>query len=168
MDDRPGYDHYDYRRSAGNTNDLRGKILRIKINEDGSYSIPDGNLFPKGEDSTRPEIYVMGDRNPYRIEVDQKTTFYIGEKWDLMPIMIVWLPVALVVMMNLTRQERPVFLDGRLFIANNIPYRHYDYATGKSGELFDPQHPVNDSRNNTGKRILPPANRHISGIRTRI
>ncbi|MEO7047430.1 MAG: c-type cytochrome, partial [Ferruginibacter sp.] len=42
-------------------------------------------------------------------------------------------------------------------IANNIPYRQYDYATGKSGDLFDPLRPVNNSRNNTGKKILPPA-----------
>ncbi len=29
---------------------------------------------------TRPEIYVMGDRNPYRITVDQKNSFlYWGE-----------------------------------------------------------------------------------------
>ena len=35
-------------RSSGNTNDLRGKILRIRIKEDGSYEIPEGNLFPKG------------------------------------------------------------------------------------------------------------------------
>ena len=80
LDDRPGHLQYDDRRSAGNTNDLRGKILRIRVNEDGTYTIPDGNLFPKGTDKTKPEIYVMGDRNPYRISVDQKTGFlYWGE-----------------------------------------------------------------------------------------
>ena len=36
---------YDAQRSAGNTNDLRGKILRIKVNANGTYSIPAGNLF---------------------------------------------------------------------------------------------------------------------------
>ena len=80
IDDRPGHLQYDARRSAGNTNDLRGKILRIRIKDDGTYEIPDGNLFPKGTDSTRPEIYVMGNRNPYRISVDQKNSFlYWGE-----------------------------------------------------------------------------------------
>ena len=39
---------YDAQRSAGNTNDLRGKILRIKVNANGTYSIPSGNLFPPG------------------------------------------------------------------------------------------------------------------------
>ena len=33
------------RRGAGNTNDLRGKILRINVQEDGSYTIPEGNLL---------------------------------------------------------------------------------------------------------------------------
>ena len=157
LDDRPGFDHYDDRRSAGNTNDLRGKILRIKINEDGSYSIPDGNLFPKGKDSTRPEIYVMGDRNPYRISVDQKNGYlYWGEVgpdanndslatrgprgYD-----------------ELNQARKAGFFGWPYFIANNLPYRPYDYATGKSGEPFDPQRPVNNSRNNTGLQVLPPA-----------
>src|SRR6202012_3666750 len=80
LDDRPGHKQYDSRRGAGNTNDLRGKILRIKVAADGTYEIPEGNLFPKGEEKTRPEIYVMGDRNPYRISVDKKNGFlYWGE-----------------------------------------------------------------------------------------
>src|SRR3954453_23340645 len=49
LNDAPGHEQYDARRSAGNTNDLRGKISRIKINLDGTYEIPDGNLFPKNE-----------------------------------------------------------------------------------------------------------------------
>jgi cytochrome c len=39
---------------------------------DGGYTIPDGNLFPKGTPGTKPEIYVMGCRNPFRISVDAK------------------------------------------------------------------------------------------------
>ena len=38
LDDRPGHETNDDRRSAGNTNDLRGKILRIKIKPDGRKS----------------------------------------------------------------------------------------------------------------------------------
>ena len=64
---------YDAQRTAGNTNDLRGKVLRIKVNADGSYSIPSGNLFPPGTARTRPEIYAMGLRNPFRIGVDKAT-----------------------------------------------------------------------------------------------
>ena len=68
MDASPGRNPvYDARRSAGNTNDLRGKILRIKpkTNKPG-YTIPKGNLFAKNRAKTKPEIYAMGLRNPYR------------------------------------------------------------------------------------------------------
>ena len=57
--DNPDADRaYDSRRTSGNTNDLRGKILRIKPEADGTYSIPPGNLFPPvrvrpGEDQAR-------------------------------------------------------------------------------------------------------------------
>ncbi|MEJ7678254.1 MAG: ThuA domain-containing protein [Segetibacter sp.] len=80
IDEREGRKVFDAQRSAGNPNDLRGKILRIHPEADGSYTIPEGNLFPKGTPGTRPEIYVMGCRNPYRISVDQATSIvYWGE-----------------------------------------------------------------------------------------
>jgi cytochrome c len=59
--------------SSGNTNDLRGKVLRIHPNPDGTYSSPATNLFPAGKypaGKTRPEIYVMGARNPYSLSLD--------------------------------------------------------------------------------------------------
>ncbi|MEO7425273.1 MAG: PQQ-dependent sugar dehydrogenase [Fibrobacteria bacterium] len=62
-DDFPTY-------SSPNTNDLRGKILRIHPTADGKYTIPEGNLFKPGTEKTRPEIYVMGNRNPYSITLD--------------------------------------------------------------------------------------------------
>jgi glucose/arabinose dehydrogenase len=40
IDDRVGFKNHDARRTSSNTFDLRGKIIRIKINEDCSYSIP--------------------------------------------------------------------------------------------------------------------------------
>jgi cytochrome c len=57
LDERPGRGPFDAQKSSSNTNDLRGKVLRIKPEKDGTYSIPAGNLFPKGTASTRPEIY---------------------------------------------------------------------------------------------------------------
>ncbi len=44
---------------SANTNDLRGKVLRIRVGQRGGYSIPAGNLFPAGMAGTRPEIYAM-------------------------------------------------------------------------------------------------------------
>lgn len=157
LNDIPGHIQFDARRSAGNTNDLRGKILRIRVKEDGTYEIPDGNLFAKGTANTRPEIYVMGDRNPYRISVDQKNSFlYWGEVG----------PDAGADSLEtrgprgydeVNQARKAGYFGWPLFIGNNYPYHQYDYATGKSGPLFDPAHPVNDSKNNTGLKDLPPA-----------
>ena len=79
-DPRPGRYPWDAQRSSANANTLAGKILRIKPKADGGYEIPSGNLFKPGTPGTRPEVYVMGNRNPFRIAVDQKTGFlYWGE-----------------------------------------------------------------------------------------
>jgi len=48
IDEQPGRSPWDAQKSAANPNDLRGKILRIKPESDGTYSIPEGNLFPEG------------------------------------------------------------------------------------------------------------------------
>ncbi|MCE2676443.1 MAG: ThuA domain-containing protein [Sediminibacterium sp.] len=157
LDDRPGHYQYDERRSSGNTNDLRGKILRIRVKDDGSYEIPDGNLFPKGTDKARPEIYVMGNRNPYRISVDPKNgNLYWGEVG----------PDANIDSLEtrgpqgydeVNQARKAGFFGWPFFIGKNYPYHIYDYATGKSGPAFDPAKPINNSRNNTGLTELPPA-----------
>ena len=157
LDDRPGHEQYDERRSSGNTNDLRGKILRIKVKEDGSYEIPEGNLFPKGTDKTRPEIYVMGNRNPYRISVDQKNgNLYWGEVGpdannDSLDIRG---PRGYD---EVNQARKAGYFGWPFFIGNNYPYHLYDYATGKTGPTMDPAKPINNSRNNTGLTELPPA-----------
>jgi PKD repeat protein/type 1 glutamine amidotransferase len=71
--------HVDARRSAQNTNDLRGKLLRITVAADGSYTVPAGNLFAPGTAKTRPEIYAMGFRNPFRVQVDSDGVAYITD-----------------------------------------------------------------------------------------
>ncbi|WP_329109497.1 ThuA domain-containing protein [Micromonospora sp. NBC_01699] len=68
-----GISFQDARRTSGNTNDLNGKIIRIHPEADGTYTIPEGNLFTgqeQGGGKTRPEIYVMGVRNIARIAWD--------------------------------------------------------------------------------------------------
>ncbi|MFF3442023.1 carbohydrate-binding protein [Streptosporangium sp. NPDC002721] len=71
---------FDAQRSSGNTNDLRGKVLRIKPQADGTYTIPSGNMFAPGTAKTRPEIYAMGFRNPFRMSVDKATGIvYLGD-----------------------------------------------------------------------------------------
>ena len=80
QDERPGRYPWDAQRSAANANSLVGKILRVTPKAEGGYAIPKGNLFPPGTAGTRPEIYVMGNRNPFRISIDQRTGYlYWGE-----------------------------------------------------------------------------------------
>ncbi len=157
LNDEPGHQQYDARRSAGNTNDLRGKIMRIRVKDDGSYEIPDGNLFPKGTEKARPEIYVMGNRNPYRISVDQKNSnLYWGEVGpDAQNDSFATRGPRGYDEINQARKAG--FFGWPLFVGNNYAYRAYNYATGVSGDAFDPAKPVNNSRNNTGLQELPPA-----------
>jgi cytochrome c len=156
LNDLPGHEQYDAERSSGNTADLRGKIMRIRVKDDGSYEIPEGNLFPKGTSKTRPEIYVMGNRNPYRISVDQKNSFlYWGEVGPDANNDSVGVrgPRGYD---EVNQARRAGFFGWPFFVGGNYPYQQYDYATGKSGAAFDPAKPINASRNNTGLRELPP------------
>ncbi len=157
LNDIPGHEQYDARRSSGNTNDLRGKILRIIVKEDGSYGIPEGNLFPQGMEKTRPEIFTMGHRNPYRISVDPKKGWvYWGDVGpDARADSLDTRGPRGYDEMNQAREAGN--FGWPLFVADNKPYVSYDYSNGQSGTAFDPEKPVNDSRNNTGLRELPPA-----------
>ncbi|MEU0847637.1 PQQ-dependent sugar dehydrogenase [Streptomyces flaveolus] len=156
IDDRPDRNPvYDARRTAGNTNDLRGKVLRIKVKKDGGYTVPGGNLFRPGTPKTRPEIYAMGLRNPFRFAVDDKSgEVYVGDyspdantaKPDRGPAGHGrWMVI-----------DRPANYGWPFCVTQDMPYQDYDFATKKSSGAFDCAKPVNDSRNNTGRSVLPP------------
>ncbi len=156
IDARPGRSPWDARKSSANTNDLRGKVLRIHPEADGSYTIPEGNLFAPGTENTRPEIYTMGHRNPYRISVDKHTGYmYWGDVGpDASRDSTGYGPAG----HDEFGQARSAGNFGwPLFVGNNKAYNDVDFETGESGPKFDPAHPINDSPNNTGLRELPPA-----------
>lgn len=156
LDRRPGHELNDSERTAANTADLRGKILRIHPEPDGSYVIPAGNLFPPGTPKTLPEIYVMGCRNPFRFCVDPAT----GWLWwgDVGPDALGPEPTRGPAGFDEFNVARAAGNFGwPYFSADNRPYHAYDFETSAHGEAFDPLHPVNDSPNNTGLRELPPA-----------
>ncbi|WP_332367554.1 PQQ-dependent sugar dehydrogenase [Spirosoma telluris] len=142
--------------TSANTNDLRGKIIRIHPEADGTYTIPEGNLFPKGTQKTRPEIYTMGHRNPFRISVDPKTGFlYWG---DIGPDASQPNDKRGPAGQDEVGQARKAGNYGwPYFVGDNKPYHQYNFATGESGPLYDPAQPINKSVNNTGLNQLPPA-----------
>jgi glucose/arabinose dehydrogenase/PKD repeat protein len=149
---------FDAQRSAGNTNDLRGKVLRIKPQPDGTYTVPAGNLFSPGTANTRPEIYAMGFRNPFRMSVDKATGIvYLGD----------YGPDAGATDPNRGPQGQVEF--DRITGPGNYgwpyctgtntsteTYNDYTFPSGPSGAKFDcATGPTNNSFRNTGQQKLP-------------
>ena len=156
IDERPNRNPaFDAQRTAANTNDLRGKVLRITPIAGGGYTIPAGNLFADNNPLTRPEIYLMGLRNPFRIEFNRETQeLYIAD----------YSPDA-----NAPNPLRGPAGHGKWAVVTEaanfgwpycataeLPYRDYNFATGQSGPAFNCASPVNQSPNNTGATNLPP------------
>ncbi len=156
VDERPGRQLADDQATAANTNDLRGKILRIKPLPQGGYSIPAGNLFPEGTEKARPEIYAMGMRNPYRFSIDSETGYlYFG---DVGPDTQVKAPDGEFMSYDEINQVRePGFFGWPYFLGNNDVFPKYNYETKEAEPGKDPARPMNESPNNTGLVELPPA-----------
>jgi cytochrome c len=104
----------------------------------------------------RPEIFVMGVRNPFRISYDNKRQILfwgdIGpdagmfdslrgpEGYD-----------------EINAAHTAGYYGWPYFIGPNFAYRDFDFETKKSGTYFNPEQPVNNSPNNTGSPLLPSA-----------
>lgn len=154
---------HDARATSANTNDLRGKLLRITPKADGpGYTVPEGNLFPEADDpgdKTRPEIYAMGFRNPFRFSVDQATGWI--SLADYSPDNGTDAPEtrgpAGIAEWNLIKS--PGNYGWPLCMGDNEPFRDVDYTTSPVtvGDFFDCDAPVNDSPRNTGLTELPAA-----------
>ncbi|WP_406221327.1 ThuA domain-containing protein [Streptomyces decoyicus] len=157
-----GVSFADARRTAGNTHNLNGKILRIHPEQDGTYTLPEGNLFTgketdEGGGKTRGEIYVMGVRNPSRISVDKKTdTLYAG--WvgpDAGTPSTTWGPAkydTFAVITHASNRGWPFCM------GNKQPYRDRNLPDpAKPLGWYDCDHLKNESPNNDGLVNIPPA-----------
>jgi glucose/arabinose dehydrogenase len=58
-----------------NTDTLLGSVLRLSVDGEDGYDIPEDNPFADG--GGRPEIYLYGVRNPWRFDIDGQT----GDLW---------------------------------------------------------------------------------------
>src|SRR5690606_21805468 len=86
--------NYNSLRTAGNTNHLSGKVLRIRPlpvpdgqtpapGPGSTYAVPAGNFAEHYQsamgwtaadlEKVRPEIYAMGFRNPFSLNIDYNT-----------------------------------------------------------------------------------------------
>ena len=157
IDERAGRQDYDAQRSSGNTNDLRGKVIRITPTDEGGYTIPAGNLFDEAADTTdktRPEVYAMGFRNPFRIGLDPKSgNLLVGDYGPDAGAPSATRGPAGTVEWNIVDEPGNY---GWPYVVGTKPYRDYNFATSTSGAAFSLTSPINNSPNNTGLTNLPP------------
>jgi len=149
---------FDAQRSSGNTNDLRGKVLRIKPQADGTYTIPSGNMFAPGTASTRPEIYAMGFRNPFRMSVDKATGIvYLGDYGpDAGSTNPNRGPGGQVEFNRITAPGNYAWPYCTGTNTATETYNDFMFPSGPSGAKFDcTTGPTNNSFRNTGQQKLP-------------
>ena len=97
----------------------------------------------------------MGCRNPWRMSVDERTGFvYWGEVgpdaggdtergprgYD-----------------ELNQAKAAGNFGWPYFVGNNFAYAEHDFASSENGPRYDPLQPINNSPNNTGRKVLPSA-----------
>jgi hypothetical protein len=166
----------DAQRTSGNTADLRGSVLRIRptdeggngpdteYNPNGLYEIPDGNLKHEHEEETgesysedefRPELYIMGLRNPFVIHVDEHTGSVITASYG---------NDAGSSSVELGQTGMSIYdihcepgNQGYPFFKGYYPYRNYDFENEEPGQPFWPDNLKNRSVNNTGIENIPNA-----------
>ncbi|WP_402466319.1 ThuA domain-containing protein [Isoptericola aurantiacus] len=157
LDERSGRENYDSQRTSANSNDLRGKVLRIHPEDDGSYTVPEGNMFAPGTPDTLPEIFAMGFRNPFRIGLDPVSgNVHVADYGPDAGSASATRGPAGTVEWNVVSE--PGFYGWPYCTGSNNAYVDYDFATGQSGDSFDcAGGVVNDSPHNTGIAQLPGA-----------
>lgn len=153
MDERDGREIYDAQRTAPNSNDYRGKILRIKPNKSNAgYTIPEGNLFKNPKDGL-PEIYIMGCRNPWRMSYDyKKELLYWGEVGPDAKSDSTIGPKGYD---EINQARKAGNFGWPYFIADNKPYTLVNLVKPNSSDFFDVKNLFNNSKNNTGTKKLP-------------
>ena len=148
---------------SANTNDLNGKILRIRrsrrdrrARRSARLHGPDGNLFPgrHGADAARD----LRDGLPQPVPDHGRPEDRLGADGRLRPGRRRHRrqprPAG---QRRVQRDHGPGNYGWPYCIRDNVPYNDYDFATGVSGPKFNCAAPVNDSPNNTGLTNLPPA-----------
>ena len=174
---------YDAQRSAANTNDLRGKILRIRPEANGTYSVPAGNLrdsinrpsFNPNWNATqddlakvRPEIFAMGLRHPFRISVDAATgwLFWAEPGPNATSDNAAQGPRGYEVISMAKGpgnygwpycRANPATIQKPGAVTGAFCYTEYNYSGGgTAGPMYKPDSLRNTSPNNTGIVNLPP------------
>ena len=128
IDERPGRMPWDAQKSSANTNDLRGKIIRIHPEPDGTYTIPDGQSLRARERRRR------GPRSTRWV-----TAIRIASRWTSTPASSTGAtsvptrrptPRSAVrgATTRSTRRARPGNFGWPYFVGDNKAYFDYDFA----------------------------------------
>jgi len=162
LDERSSPNATDAGGTAADSADLRGSVLRISPNADGTYDVPSENLFVGNADyptavedgRARAEIYALGLRKPVAFDVDDETGWlYLG---DFGPTAGDWDedrgPIGIG---EFTRIREAGNYGWPHVRGPGYPYVRCDYESGESGDFYDPDGPQNDSSNNDGVVDLP-------------
>ena len=139
--------------------------MRIRPTNDGGYDIPEGNLFPKDGTKGLPEVYVMGCRNPWRINLNQKTgTLYFG---DVGPDAYLEGERGPAGHDEINQVKQAGNFGWPYFVGNNFAYPMRDFNTSDLHPPQNPQAPVNQSSFVENPITLPPAKPAFIWYRTR-
>lgn len=165
IDDRLGKHPLSAEKSSSNPFSHNGKILRIRPTADGAYEIPEGNLFPRDGSKGLPEVYVMGCRNPWRININQKTgTLYWG---DVGPDAYNESELGPAGHDEINQAKKAGNFGWPYFVGNNFAYPIRDFNTSELSSPNNPLAPVNRSRYVEGNITLPEAHPAFIWYRTR-
>ena len=118
----------------------------------GGYTIPAGNLFVDQDPLTRPEIYLMGLRNPFRIEFNRETReLYVA---DYSPDANAAEPAARACRPGQVdgRRRKPATTAGRTARPHSCPTWTTTSPPASRVRRSIAPRPVNESPNNTGAR----------------
>ena len=153
IDEREGRNPaFDAQRSAANTNDLRGKVLRITVGASGGYTIPAGNLFVDQNPLTQARDLPHGPAQPVPDRVQQgapeSSTSPTTRRTPTSRTRCAGRPGH----GKWTAATQPGNYGWPYCATAKLPYIDYDFATGVSGAAFNCAAPVNESPNNTGVR----------------
>ena len=144
---------FDARRSAGNTNDLRGKILRLRLTDGRRLHHPERQPLPARAGEHPPGDLRDGHAEPVPLRGQRHERRRLRRR--------------LLAGRHAPDPARPQGTGRWMLVRNaanfgwpfcaapDLPYVNYDFDSATSGEEFNCIRPINDSRNNTGLRQLP-------------
>ena len=159
---------FDAQRTSGNSNDLRGKVLRIKPSAAGGYTIPAGNMFAAGHGQHPARGLRDGLPQPVPDERGQGHRRRLPRR--LRPGRRHRRPEPRAGRHRLVRADHParlLRLAVLLQLQHPVPRVHVPQSGRRPATYNCAGGPTNNSRNNTGITTLPAVAGGLAALRRR-